>query len=137
MNFISEKFLWKNSLLFAGPLTVTLLGKNSLTDSLVFRDFTEIYTRKLKAFNYWSFHCVKSVQIRSNFWSVFSHIRTEHRKIRSISPYSVLMWENTDQILLCIWTLFMQCIVNMILDYLKKTVHNLFTVTTNIQGCFL
>ena len=28
-------------------------------------------------------HCVKSVQIRSFFWSVFSCIRTEYRKIRT------------------------------------------------------
>ena len=28
-------------------------------------------------------HCVKSVQIRSFFWSVFSYIRTEGRKIRT------------------------------------------------------
>ena len=28
-------------------------------------------------------HCVKSVQIRSYFWSVFSCIRTEYRKIRT------------------------------------------------------
>ena len=28
----------------------------------------------------------------------------------------------------------MDLIVNIILDYLKKTVHNLFTVTKNIQG---
>ena len=31
------------------------------------------------------------------FWSVFSRIRTEYREIPSISPYSVQMWENTDQ----------------------------------------
>ena len=31
------------------------------------------------------------------FWSVFSHIRTEFGKIRSISPYSVQMSENTNQ----------------------------------------
>ena len=31
------------------------------------------------------------------FWSVFSHIRTEYRKIASITPYSVQMRENTDQ----------------------------------------
>ena len=30
-------------------------------------------------------HCVKSVQIRSNFWSVFSHIRTEYGP--EITPY--------------------------------------------------
>ena len=28
-------------------------------------------------------HCVKSVQIQSYFWSVFSCIRTEYRKIRT------------------------------------------------------
>ena len=28
-------------------------------------------------------HCVKSVQIRSIFWSVFSCIRTEYKKIRT------------------------------------------------------
>ena len=28
-------------------------------------------------------HCVKSVQIRNYFWSVFSYIRTEYRKIRT------------------------------------------------------
>ena len=31
------------------------------------------------------------------FWSVFSRIRTEYGKIRSISPYSVQIRENTDQ----------------------------------------
>ena len=34
---------------------------------------------KTRAFAY---HCVKSVHIRSFFWSVFSCIRTEYRKIR-------------------------------------------------------
>ena len=29
-------------------------------------------------------HCVKSVQIRSFFWSIFSFIRTEYGEIRSI-----------------------------------------------------
>ena len=38
-------------------------------------------------------HCVKSVQIRSFFWSVFSCIRTEYED----SPYSVGIQENTDQ----------------------------------------
>ena len=36
-----------------------------------------------------------NVQIRSFCWSVFSRIRTEYGKIRSISPYSVQMRENT------------------------------------------
>ena len=42
-------------------------------------------------------HCVKSVQIRSLFWSVFSRIRTEYGEILRISQYSVRMQENTDQ----------------------------------------
>ena len=53
-------------------------------------------------------HCVKSVQIRSFFWSVFSRIRTEYEEILRISPYSVRMRENTDQKKLRIWTLFTQ-----------------------------
>ena len=51
---------------------------------------------------------MKTVQIRSFFWSLFSHIRTEYGEIRSISPYSVRMRENTDQKKLCIWALFMK-----------------------------
>ena len=30
--------------------------------------------------------------------------------------------------------LIIDLIANVILDYLKKTVHNAFTITTNIQG---
>ena len=33
-------------------------------------------------------HCMKSVQIRSFFWSVFSRIRTEYGEIQSISRHS-------------------------------------------------
>ena len=40
-------------------------------------------------------YCVKSVQIWSFFWSVFSRIRTEHGA--SISQYSNRMQENKDQ----------------------------------------
>ena len=53
-------------------------------------------------------HCVKSVQIRSFFSSVFSRIRTEYSEMLRIFLYSVLMWENTDQKKLLIWTLFTQ-----------------------------
>ena len=42
-------------------------------------------------------HCVKSAQIRSYFWSVFSRIWTEYGEIQSISPCSVQMRENEDQ----------------------------------------
>ena len=41
------------------------------------------------------FHCVKSVQIRSFFWSAFFHTQTEYGEIRSICPYLVRKWENT------------------------------------------
>ena len=51
-------------------------------------------------------HCMKIVQIRIFFWSVFPRIRTEYRKIPRISLYSVRMQKNTDQKKLCISTLF-------------------------------
>ena len=53
-------------------------------------------------------HCVKRVQMRSFFWSVFSRVRTEYGEILRISPYSVRMRENTDQKKLRIWTHFTQ-----------------------------
>ena len=53
-------------------------------------------------------HCVKSVQMRSFFSSVFSRIRTEYREILRIPPYSVRMPEDTDQKKLRIWTHFTQ-----------------------------
>ena len=53
-------------------------------------------------------HCVKSDQIRSFFWSVFSSIWTEYGEILRISPYSVRMQEITDQKKLLIWILFTQ-----------------------------
>ena len=45
----------------------------------------------------WATCCVKSVQMRSSFWSIFSRIRTEYGEILRISPYSVRMRGNTDQ----------------------------------------
>ena len=53
-------------------------------------------------------HGVKSVQIWSFFWSIFSHIRTEYGEILRISPYSFQMRENTDQKKVSIWTIFTQ-----------------------------
>ena len=53
-------------------------------------------------------HYVKSVQIRSFFWSIFSRIQAQYREILCISPYSVRMRENTDQKKLRIWTLLTQ-----------------------------
>ena len=45
-----------------------------------------------------NYHCLKSVQIRSYFWSVFSCIQSEYRKIRIRNNF-------------VFWTLFTQCIV--------------------------
>ena len=53
-------------------------------------------------------HCIKSVQIQSFFWSVFSHFWTEYRDLQSKSLYSVQKRENTDQKKLRIWTCFGQ-----------------------------
>ena len=39
----------------------------------------------------------KKCSYSESFWSVFSRIRTEYGKILCIYPYSVQMWENTDQ----------------------------------------
>ena len=51
---------------------------------------------------------MKSVQICSFFRSVFSRVRTEYGDLLRESPYSVRMWEHTDQKKLRIWTLFTQ-----------------------------
>ena len=55
-----------------------------------------------------STHCMKSVQIRSFVWSVFSYIQTEYGELLRKSPYSVQIQENTDQKKLRIWRLFTQ-----------------------------
>ena len=52
---------------------------------------------------------MKSVQMRSFFWSVFFCIRTEYGYLLRKSPYSVRIQENMDQKKLRIWTLFTQC----------------------------
>ena len=56
-------------------------------------------------------HYVKSVQIWSFLWSVFSCIRTDYREILTTKYLSVFsrMRENTDQKKFCIWTNFTQC----------------------------
>ena len=58
---------------------------------------------------YLPLYCVKSVQIRSFFWSVFFCIRTEYEDLLRKSPYSVRIQENTDHKKLRIWILFTQC----------------------------
>ena len=52
----------------------------------------------LVAKNYSLLDCMKSVQIRSFFWSVFFCIRTKYGNLQSKSPYSVRIQENTDSV---------------------------------------
>ena len=61
-------------------------------------------------------NCVKSVQIRSSFWSLFSRIRTEYGDLPRKSPYSVRIWENTDQKKLRIWILFMPWLLQKVAE---------------------
>ena len=70
-----------------------------------------------------NFHCLKSVQIWSFFWSVFFCIWTEYGDLRSKSPYSVRIQNNTDQKKLRIWTLFTQCSVYPIWIFTCKTIN--------------
>ena len=55
------------------------------------------------------FYCMKSVQIRSFFCSVFSCIPTEYGDLLRKSSYSVQAQENTNQKKLRILTLFTHC----------------------------
>ena len=52
--------------------------------------------------------CMKSVQLRSLFRSVFSRIWTKYGDLLRHSPYSVQKRENMDHKKLLIWTLFTQ-----------------------------
>ena len=81
-------------------------------------------------------HCVKSVQIQSYFWSAFSRIRTEYGGIRSISPYSVWMRENTDQKKLRIWTFFKQKL-NMVCAMLWSTPDMILRNQSMLNNSFL
>ena len=56
-------------------------------------------------------HCVKSAQIQSFFWPVFSCIRTEYGDLNCKSPYSIRIQKNTDQKKLHIWKLLTQWIL--------------------------
>ena len=70
-------FPWVNKIFFLEPFFVTTL----------FQFWIRLHIPRT----------VWSVQIRSFFWSVFSRIRTEYEDLRSKSPYSVRIRENTDQ----------------------------------------
>ena len=97
---ITRKFLY---LLYFCPCLDLGLFMSYLYDLLFIFIFIAILTNRIIS------HCVKSVQIRSIFWSVFSDIWIEYWDLRSKSPHSVRMQENTDQKKLRIWTLFTHC----------------------------
>ena len=61
-----------------------------------------------------SLYCLRSVQMRTFFWSVFSRIQSEYGDLIHKSPYKVRIWENTDQKKLHIWTFFTQCCLNVL-----------------------
>ena len=66
------------------------------------------------------FRYVKSVQIRSFFWSVFSCIRNEYGDLLRKSSYSSQIQENTDQEKLRIWTLSTQCFKSILVTDVPK-----------------
>ena len=77
VNKLLQWFLFaafKQHITFGNKITVTLQQCGS-------SDFTNCKGLK-KAWDY-NNHWVKSVQIRSFFWSIFSCIRTEYRKVRA------------------------------------------------------
>ena len=62
--------------------------------------------------------CLKNVQKRSFFWSVFSRIRTEYGDLLFVFTR---IRENTCQKKLRIWTLFTQWLCNKSIDVYEKT----------------
>ena len=60
----------------------------------VFADFPNLIKKHGKES---SLHYVKSVYIRSFFWSIFFRIRTEYGDLLCKPPYSVRMQKNKDQ----------------------------------------
>ena len=78
-------------------------------------------------------HCVKSVQIRSFFWSVFSRIRTEYGEILRTSPYSARTWENTDQKKLRIWTLFTQWLHGRAIWLIRSWLLKMYVLSLSFQ----
>ena len=88
---------------------------------IAFSFFCLVFQARRHLFSFWQYakqnfcfigsvvsHCVKGVQIRSFFWSIFSCIRTEFGGLLRKSPYSVRIQEDTVQKKLRIWTPFTQ-----------------------------
>ena len=67
------------------------------------------------------------------FWSKFSRIQTEYRKIWSTTPYAVRIRENTDQKKLRTWTFFTQYL------YFSNNVKYYFAlvISSHSELCYL
>ena len=72
----------------------------------IIKDLT--FKSKLKFVEYIQYTAWKVSKYGVFFWSVFPCIWNEYGDLRSKSPYSVRIQENTDQKKLRIWTLFTQ-----------------------------
>ena len=62
------------------------------------KNLQKLLTAFIKDIIYGSYHCVKSVRIRSHSGPHFPAlgVNTENGEILRISPYSVRMWENAE-----------------------------------------
>ena len=75
MNFISEKFIWRKSLLFVVLPAVTFLGKNSFTDSfqrLCWKFQYHFYALCYKEYDSINWRSVNSTTIKYNMFQVIS-----------------------------------------------------------------
>ena len=82
MGYVLPLYRWATCYLSKDELRVTFLRMGlvlpfyQIRSNLIIRPWLWNLTTKV-----WTEHCVKSVQIRSYFWSVFSCIQSEYRKI--------------------------------------------------------
>ena len=82
----------------------TRIFRNSYVTAIMVSDFQMMAVSVMKL--HYRNTAWKVFKYRVFFWSVFSFIRTEYGNLRSKSPYSVRIQENTDQKKLRIWTFF-------------------------------
>ena len=72
---------------FYRVLAIQISKKNNELTLVIF-SYIQIFQKR---------HCVKSVQIRSYFWSVFSCIRIEYRKMRTRNNFVFVFTQREDQ----------------------------------------
>ena len=96
--------------IFRAPFPKNTSGRLLLWVLLLRQNHWEIIMAWVKIFFIFQskFHCVKSVQTWSFFWSLFSCIRTEYGYLLRKSSYLVWIQEKTNQRKLRIWSFFMK-----------------------------